>query len=106
MLSYHGCFAIDYDATSAQVIFDRKRTSGEDYLTLDVWLISFWRTKRSLWGGMLQNGSITWLKIQISRIQTKPAQSHISRRAHSDSIFFFENGVRMANISRSQVFPK
>jgi hypothetical protein len=57
VFNYHGCFSIDYDATGAQDIFDRQRTSGEAYPTLDVWLISFWRTKRSQWGGVIQNGS-------------------------------------------------
>jgi hypothetical protein len=45
-------------------------------------------------------------KIQSSRIQTKPVPSCSARRVDSDSIFFFENGLCMRKISRSEVFPK
>jgi hypothetical protein len=45
-------------------------------------------------------------KIQSSQIQMKLAPSRSACHSDSDSIFFFENGLRMAKISRSEVFPK
>jgi hypothetical protein len=103
VFNYHGCFSIDNDATGAQDRFDRQRTSGEAYPTLDFWLISFWRTKRIEWGGVIQMDPKR-PKIQSSWIQMKPVPSCSARCDDFGSIFFFENGLHMRKISRSEVF--
>jgi hypothetical protein len=105
VFNYHGCFAINYDAIGAQDIFDRQRTSGEAYPALDVWLISFCRTKRSQWEGVIQMDPKR-PKIQSYWIQMKPTPLRSAYRADFDNIFFFENGLHMAKISRSEFFPK
>jgi hypothetical protein len=101
----HGCFAIYYDATGAKDRFDRQRTSGEAYPALDAWLISFWMTKRTQWGGMIQNGSKR-PKIQISQIQTKPTPSCSACCVDSQNILCFKNGLHMVKLPQSEYFPK
>jgi hypothetical protein len=45
-------------------------------------------------------------KIQISWIQTNPTPSRRARHVNFENILFFRNGLRMAKLSRYEIFPK
>lgn len=59
-------------------------------------------SKYPLWSKMDPKRQKNW----SCRIQTKPTLSRSARRVDSDSIFFSENGLHMAKISRFEVFSK